>query len=70
MTVDVYGVTVNTSANAAYGMVEQEADDDYEPVGGPQTEEGEYEIPSFPPRYDQSTKNVGDEMYEPIPGEN
>ena len=57
---------VLTSANAAYGMVKQGLEDDYEAVDGPQ---GEQEVPSFPP-HDQSTKNVGDEMYEPIPGEN
>ena len=62
-----YGVRgeVPISTNAAYGMIKQEADDDYEVVDGPQTETGEYEVPSFPP-YDQ---NVGDEMYEPIPGQ-
>ena len=65
---NTYGVTVDvpTSANAAYGIVKQGLEDDYEAVDGPQ---GEQEVPSFPP-HDQSTKNVGDEMYEPIPGEN
>ena len=60
-------LTLTTFRNAAYGTVEQgpeEDDDNYEDV------DSHKRVPIFPPPSNQSTENVEDAIYEPMPGGN
>ena len=61
-------LTLTTFRNAAYGTVKQgsqEDDDNYEDMDSLQ--KGKQD-PSLPPPSNQSTDNVEDAIYEPIPG--